>query len=214
LLKQIHGLGKRQLSDNADSASVKVKKAHPFEMGFLECLCFSQNMISIQIFERKFQTLKSGNSSVPIHKAHMTSIKQICSKDHTPEEIRAWGGRSYDPSFRIPAIQNHFYIVAEHQNQIEGFSQLHLKNHDGVKSAYLNGLYLTPAVLKKQVGGAMMKTVLEYCRCEKVQFVTLSSSITSFDFYKKFGFIQNGELGRPTINGVVIRGYPMRLDFT
>lgn len=38
--------------------------------------------------------------------------------------------------------------------------------------------------------------------------ITLKSTITSLDFYKKYGFIQTDELTGPIIQGVTIRGYP------
>jgi hypothetical protein len=59
-----------------------------------------------------------------IHHAHMKSINEICSRDHSEEEIKVWGGRKFDPNFRIPAINEQFYVVVECEGQIEGFCQL------------------------------------------------------------------------------------------
>lgn len=72
----------------------------------------------------------------------MLSINEICANDHTPEEIKAWGGRTFDQVNRIPAIQNQFYLV------------------------------------------------FEYACSQNVSLLTLKSSITAFEFYKKYGFIK------------------------
>lgn len=144
-----------------------------------------------------------------IHNAHMKSINEICANDHSADEIRVWGGRSFDPAFRLPGIQNQFYLVVELEGKIEGFCQLKISLNDSLKSAHLFGLYITTKILKKRVGDALMKLVFEYCHSENVKLVTLKSTITSFDFYKKYGFIQTGDLTGPIREGVMIRGYPM-----
>lgn len=146
-----------------------------------------------------------------IHNAHMTSINEICVKDHNADEIRVWGGRAFDPAVRVPAIQNQFYLVAEYENKIEGLCQLRLEITDNIKTAHLFGFYITPKILKRKVGHALMNLVFEFCRSEDVKLVTLKSTITSFDFYKKYGFIKTGELTGPIRDGVMIRGYPMEM---
>lgn len=146
-----------------------------------------------------------------IHNAHMLSINEICVKDHSSDEIRVWGGRTFDPSVRIPAIQNQFYLVAEHENKIEGYCQLGFQYNNQKKSAHLFGFYITSNILKRKIGHAMMKLVMEYCHSQNIKLITLSSTITSCEFYKKYGFVVTGEMTGPVINGVMIRGFPMEL---
>ena len=144
-----------------------------------------------------------------IHKAHMLSINEICSKDHTPDEIRVWGGRTFEQVNRIPYIQNYFYLVVEFKGIIEGFCQAkscYIGNKDQV---HLHGFYITPKILKQGIGHILMNLVFEYARAENVPLLTLKSTITSFEFYKKYGFIKTGELTGPIRDGVMIRGYPM-----
>src|SRR3989344_377211 len=147
-----------------------------------------------------------------IHNAHMESINEICVKDHTSDEIRVWGGRTFDPAIRLPGIQNQFYLVAESNGIIEGFCQLKTSFKDNLKSAHLFGFYITPKILKKRVGDALMQLVFEYCESENIKLITLKSSITSFGFYQKYGFIQTGELTGLIREGVMIRCYPMRKE--
>ncbi len=149
-----------------------------------------------------------------VHHAHMKSINEICSKDHSPDEIRVWGGRQYNPDFRIPAIQEQFYLVVESENKIEGFCQLKLNTNDqGIKTAHLYGLYITPKMLNKGIGFKLLNLALEFLKSENVKEVTLKSSITALEFYKKHGFVRHGEMSGMVRDGVKITGYPMRLLF-
>ncbi len=171
----------------------------------------SKNRWNIQ-FDRNISIRRAGIlDSEAIHNAHMTSINEICVNDHSADEIRVWGGRTFDPAFRVPAIQNQFYLVTEYENKIEGFCQLRLEIKDNIKTAHLFGFYITPKILKRKVGHALMELVFEFCRSEDVKMITLKSTITSFDFYKKYGFIKTGELTGPIRDGVMIRGYPMEM---
>jgi len=146
--------------------------------------------------------------ALAIHDAHMKSINEICSQDHTAEEIKAWGGRAFNPAARISGIKTQFYVVAEHRGQVEGFMQV-AKDPKDVHSAHVFGLYLTPEAKGRRVGQRMMNLLSEYCDFAAVDKMTLVSSITAFNFYKKMGFIQDGEMSGVSMNGVTVRGYPM-----
>jgi predicted acetyltransferase len=152
------------------------------------------------------------NDAEAVHHAHMKSINEICSKDHSPEEIRVWGGRQYNPDFRIPAIQEQFYLVVESENKIEGFCQLKLNtNEQGIKTSHLYGLYITPKMLNKGIGSKLLKLALEFSKSENVKEVTLKSSMTALEFYKKHSFVRHGDMSGMVRDGVKIKGYPMRL---
>lgn len=50
-----------------------------------------------------------------IHNSHMTSIKEVCSKDYTPEQIATWGGRSFNLEQKRNLIDNHHVWVVEYE---------------------------------------------------------------------------------------------------
>jgi tetratricopeptide (TPR) repeat protein len=143
-----------------------------------------------------------------IHRAHMKSINEICIQDHTDEEIKAWGGRAFNAAARASGIKTQFYVVAECNGQVEGFMQVARDPHDA-HSAHVFGLYLTPEAKGKKAGQRMMNLLSEYCDFACIDKMTLVSSITAFNFYKRQGFIQDGEISGVSMNGVTIRGYPM-----
>lgn len=139
----------------------------------------------------------------------MLSINEICSKDHSPDEIRVWGGRTFEQVNRIPAIQNQFYLVVEYNGKIEGFCQAKSCYIGKKDQVHLYGFYITPKILKKGIGHILINLVFEYARSEGISLLTLKSTFTSFEFYKKYGFVKTGEIAGTTLNGVMIRAYPM-----
>lgn len=144
-----------------------------------------------------------------IHNAHMRSINEVCGKDYSAEELRVWGGRSFDMSFRKPGIQNQFYLVVELENKIVGFCQLKARFVDGIKQAHLFGLYLTPEIIGHGVGQKLLNLVFEHCRHEEFKKITLMATITALNFYKKNGFIQLGEITGIVMDGVSVRSHKM-----
>lgn len=147
-----------------------------------------------------------------IHKAHMRSIQEVCSNEHSEEEILAWGHREYKEEQRLDAINNDLVWVAEDNGNIEGYGHFRIFEKDGLKRGHIFGLYLTPKVLGKSLGKAIMNMILEEAQNEGVQKITLESTITAYDFYKKMGFVESGPLKTVQISQTPIRCYPMVME--
>jgi tetratricopeptide (TPR) repeat protein len=122
-----------------------------------------------------------------IHRAHVKSIN-------------VWGGRALNAAATASGIKTQFYVVAECNGQIEGFMQVARDPHDA-HSAHVFGLYLTSESKGKKVGQRMMNLLSEYCTFACIDKMTLVSSIAAFNFYKKQGFIQDGEMSGVSMNG-------------
>jgi uncharacterized cupin superfamily protein/GNAT superfamily N-acetyltransferase len=163
---------------------------------------------------------KSGNVTVrkaqlsdaeSIHIAHMKSIKEVCSKDHSKEEIAVWGHRTFYKDHRESAIKNDFVLVAECMAKTEGYGHFRVFEKDGIRRAHVFGLYLTPAILNQHIGKRMIETMIEHCRYQKVKIITLESTLTANAFYKKSGFSEDGPEMTIQISGQPIRCYPMKM---
>jgi len=147
-----------------------------------------------------------------IHDAHMLSIQTICSKDHSPEEIKAWGGRPFNEAQRASAIQNQNVWVVEIDNRIEGYGHLRVYEKDGQKLAHVMGLYLTQKALGKKLGQQMFSLMLNEAKFQNAEKINLESSLTSHGFYKKMGFWDSGPRMTIEIGGTPIRCIPMSLN--
>jgi len=147
-----------------------------------------------------------------IHDAHMLSIQSICSKDHSIEEINAWGMRPFNEIQRTSAIQNQNVWVVELDNKIEGYGHLRVYEKDGQKLAHIMGLYLTQKALGQGYGKQIFLLMLTEAKFQKVETINLESTLTAHTFYKKMGFIDSAPQMTVELGGAAIRCIPMKMD--
>ncbi len=145
-----------------------------------------------------------------IHEAHMRSIREICIKDHGPDEIRGWGYRPLGNRWTDAIRDGHIWVV-EYQNHIHGLAYIRIFEHNGENNAELHALYLTPDVLKRGLGLELATLMLDKAVEFAVKRVKLSSSITAHGFYKRLGFVDSGEMKKILIGGYPVTCYPMEL---
>ncbi len=165
-----------------------------------------------------------------IHNAHMKSIQEVCSRDHTPEEIKGWGHRPFRPGERLQALKQHqhYVWVVECDGQIEGYAYFQVLQHppkpasalsmDGARievpraTGHLLGLYLTPKILGKGFGKALFEEVLLAAKDENVRFISLESTLTAQGFYSSRGFRATESIVTVKIGGSDVRCQPMRME--
>ena len=142
-----------------------------------------------------------------IFDAHMLSIKEVCSKDYTAEQINGWGGRTYDPEHWPRIIEkSHNWVIADGDN-IYGISSLMLP--EGDETAHIMALYIVPAALGKGFGKQFIKLALETARSNGYKKVFADSTKTAKKFYISQGFKQSGPENNCMINGQDIEGFPL-----
>lgn len=146
-----------------------------------------------------------------IHMAHMSSIKEVCSRDHSPEEISAWGNREFNREKREQHILDQFVYVAEMNGQIKGF--MHYQIDQKKSLAYLSGLYLMSEICSKGIGERMLKILFKECIDLNLKEISLSSTLTAHHFYQRFGFVDAGPMTTVQINCVPVRCIPMKFMF-
>lgn len=144
-----------------------------------------------------------------IHEAHMRSIQELCSKDYSEAEIKAWGHRPYNEKHRLFAITNQIVYVILIHDLIEGYAQLKFYTGNDVKKAHVMGLYLTSQASGKNLGTKLLQKLLSDAHDNGAHQITLESTLTSKEFYLKNGFVEKGTIETITINGEAIRCIPM-----
>ncbi len=147
-----------------------------------------------------------------IHEAHMNSIREVCSKDHTASEISGWGNRPFNEEQRIKRIEKNFIWVALLDNQIEGYAEIGFFNSEDDINAYIYGLYLTKKIIGNGVGENLLNLMIAEARNKNVKVIKLESTITAHNFYKKFGFVNDGVQANVQIGGSDVRCFPMKLE--
>ena len=146
-----------------------------------------------------------------IHLAHMRSIQEVCSKDHTADEIAGWGHRPLSAERRLADIANDWVWVSEANDQVNGYSQLKIFEKEGRRFGYISGLYLTPEIVGKFVGKSLFQIMLEVLNAYRAESLSLESTITARNFYKKLGFKSNGPEKEISFGKSLVRCYPMKM---
>ena len=140
--------------------------------------------------------------------AHIRSIRQICSKDYTPAQIKAWAQPAYTDDVWVRAINQQLHQVVELNQIIEGFC--HSTVHDDGTGEIL-GLYLTPEVSGLGVGRAIAEQGLDYIKSLTPSKVVVESTITAKGFYQALGFKVLHEICDHEIRGELVKCYRMEL---
>jgi len=144
-----------------------------------------------------------------IHVAHMRSINEVCAKDYTPQQLRVWGGRDFDPERRLSSIFNNRIWVVEKSSKICGYGELAKFKNQEEFFAYLHALYFTPEILGRGLGREIFERVHQQMRLWDVKKLVLNSTLTSFEFYKKMGMQVSGPLIELTWGDTLIPSWPM-----
>ena len=146
-----------------------------------------------------------------IHEAHMRSIREVCVTLHGEDEVRGWGNRPLGNRWIEPIKEGHVWVI-EYHNEIHGMGYIRIYQEYGVQMAHIHGLYITPDVIGQGLGQKLMNLMLDAARADKVRTITLDSSLTAHDFYKKNGFKDSGPIKYKEMGGSSVRGYPMSMN--
>jgi GNAT superfamily N-acetyltransferase len=146
-----------------------------------------------------------------IHEAHMSSIQEVCSQDHTKEEIAGWGFRPFREERVIAAIANNYVWVIEQAEKIEGYGELSIIEAEGTSRAHILGLYLRANVTGQGLGKQLLTLMLDEVKARGISEIGLESTITAHAFYKSFGFVDKGPQATAQIGGSTVRCQPMLL---
>jgi L-amino acid N-acyltransferase YncA len=158
------------------------------------------------------RTAEPGDEAA-IHLAHMRSIREVCVKDHGPEEIKGWGNRELGERW-TQEIKNHFVCVIEKEETIFGLGYIRIyEKDDQSKSAYLHALYLTPEVIGQGYGKQILSKLFEAAKNAEAKEIILESSITAHAFYLKAGFKDTGPMMKLEVAGYPVSAFPMKLTF-
>jgi len=144
-----------------------------------------------------------------IHQAHMESIREVCVKDHGPDEVQGWGNREFDDRWE-KCIKQGFTWVLESNHQIDGVASFRRREIEC--EAHIHALYLKEIALGQGWGLKMLNVIVDEVKRMEFKKITLLSSITAYKFYKQFGFKDNGQIMQVEIGGSKVTCYPMIIN--
>ena len=108
-----------------------------------------------------------------------TAITEICSKDYSPEQIRAWISGEYNHEQWGKKLENIQPYIATLGNKVVGYADI---QSDG----YIDHFFVHGSYQSKGIGSALMKTLLS--SNPQVGRAYAHVSITARPFFEKKGF--------------------------
>ena len=127
---------------------------------------------------------------------HVASIRTLCAKDYTQEQIDAWAGWKSPDKYRAAMAAGEVFFVAEVDGRVVGFSVLF---GDEVKAIYLH-----PDHVGHGLGRRLLEAVEAEARANAVPQLHLTSTLTSVRFYEACGYTKGEEHQHPVTGGVML----------
>lgn len=140
---------------------------------------------------------------------HVRSIREVCSKDYSPEQIEAWAGRKFKPELWCQTIDRDYVWVLELDSKVQGFAQIAFLDET---TAEVMGLYFTPEACGIGAGKKLFQILHDEAKNKGIQKMQLHATLTAKTFYEKFGFKQVEGKCSVEMRGVDIPCFPMEVS--
>ena len=115
---------------------------------------------------------------------HVRSIRELCAKDYTPQQIESWTRYKSPENYRRGMTERgEVLFVAEVAGKTVGFSSL---ENDEITS-----VYIAPEGVGKGAGRALVDAAESLARDQGVGTVKLRSTLTSIEFYLHMGYTRD-----------------------
>jgi putative acetyltransferase len=134
--------------------------------------------------------------AVAITPVHVASIRTLCAKDYTPQQIDAWAGWKSPDEYCAAMDAGEVFFVAEVNGNIVGFSVLF---GDEVKAVYVH-----PDHVGCGVGRRLLEAVEAEARSRGIRELKLTSTLTSLEFYESCGYTKGDLHQHPVTGGVLL----------
>jgi putative acetyltransferase len=141
-----------------------------------------------------------------IIKAHISSIRNICRKDYSSEQINAWAGRKFRADLWCQTIDRDYVWVIDDGSAILGFGHFAVMSEE---VGEVMGLYFTEQALGQGLGKKMFQEMLSIARSNNLKKIILHATITAKTFYEQLGFYQSGSDDAIEMQGVPVPCFPM-----
>ena len=143
-----------------------------------------------------------------VNQAHIRSIREVCAKDYTEDQIAKWSNLTYTDDVWSKTVHKNCCYVIEVNENIFGFCHSYIANSSEGEIA---GLYLTPEVIGKGFGRIIFSKCIEYLKENNCKKAYLYSTKTSQKFYQRMGF-KLIETKMITLRGTSLESHYMEME--
>lgn len=121
-----------------------------------------------------------------ISKLHISSIKRLCSKHYTDEQLNAWTS-VLTPSVYDQALKEKLFLVAHDSNQeLKGLGILDIQN------AEISAIYIHPDAVRNGIGTELLYELEKAARNSNVVKISVHSTLNARGFYLRHGYLEHG----------------------
>jgi putative acetyltransferase len=110
------------------------------------------------------------------------TIQNINIKDYSKEEVDDWSSWNTDTDKWLERIQEQYFVLAEINNQIVGFSSL-------AEDGYLDFMFVHKDFQGQGIASALLSDIEHQASEQNNEFIYSDVSITAKGFFEKKGFI-------------------------
>lgn len=136
---------------------------------------------------------------------HVRSIRELCARDYTPEQVEAWAGPKKAEHYLEP-IRSKRLFVAEQDGRVVGFGDYHATKNE------ICAVYIHPDFVGQGIGRALFRKVTEELKARGFSHAELDASLMSVGFYEAMGCRRIGECRHTFRPGVSIPCVKMTID--
>lgn len=133
-----------------------------------------------------------------------SSIRDIASRDYTPEQIAAWASEDRDPQLWASRIRQLQPFIVEVEGEIAGYA-------DVQPNGYIDHFFVSGKYPKQGIGTLMMNAIHDEAKRLGLNELTSNVSKTAEGFFLRHGF-HVVERGFPVRRGVTLQNALMRKE--
>ena len=135
------------------------------------------------------------NDCQAIYKVHVSSIRSVCGGSglYTPQQIDLWVNRQSVDRYVDPITTDRVMVACKTgDDSIVGFGHYEFIDDNTME---IKALYVSPDCVNIGIGSKLMKQFDAIAKKQGgiVKKMIVASSANAIDFYKKHGFISEGE---------------------
>jgi len=119
-----------------------------------------------------------------ISRLHIASIRKLCAKHYTNEQLNAWTSILI-PSVYDQALREKVFLVAyDSQQGLQGIGILEVDN------AELSAIYIHPNAVGKGIGSKLLNELEKIARKSNIFKIIVHSTLNAKGFYIAHGYIE------------------------
>lgn len=162
-------------------------------------------ILHMQLKSIRIRKVKEENLS-SLHEVFEKSVRNICCKDYSPEQINAWVNKANIQRWQeLFHSDLHFFLAEETKTfQTVGFTSVNTQG-------YLHSMFIHPQFQKRGIATRLLQTAEEFAKEHHATCLFAEVSLTARPFFEKLEFIVK-EQQTVTVSGIEMTNFIMRRE--